>query len=62
MKDNKHEKCKLAPAMRRHIADITDEEGLILSYQSNNGLYQHYNNLFIAGTKDFPQDHIDDFK
>ena len=26
------------------------------------GLYQHYNKLFIAGTKDFTQDHIDDLK
>ena len=26
------------------------------------GLYQHYNKLFIAGTKDFPVDHIGDFK
>ena len=25
-------------------------------------MYQHYNKLFIAGTKDFPQDHVDDLK
>ena len=25
-------------------------------------VYQHYNKLFVAGTKDFPQDHIDDLK
>ena len=25
-------------------------------------LYQHYNKLFIAGTKDFPTDHRDDLK
>ena len=42
--------------------DITDEEGLKLAYESHEGLYQHYNKLFIAGTKDFPQDHLDDLK
>ena len=25
-------------------------------------MYQHYNKLFIAGTKDVPTDHIDDLK
>ena len=25
-------------------------------------MYQHYNNLVIAGTKDFPIDHLDDLK
>ena len=25
-------------------------------------LYQHYHKLFIAGTKDFPVDHVSDFK
>ena len=34
----KHEKYKLAPAMRRQIADITDEEGLKRAYASKNGL------------------------
>ena len=29
---------------------------------TRDGLYQHYNKLFIAGTKDFPQDHTDDLK
>ena len=29
---------------------------------TRDGLYQHHNKLFIAGTKDFPQDHIDDSK
>ena len=48
--------------MRRQIADITDEEGLRSAYASQNGLYQHYNTLYISGTKDFPQDRIDDFK
>ena len=51
-----------APATRRQIADITDEEGLKLAYESKTGLYQHYNKLFIAGTRGFPQDHIDDLK
>ena len=32
------------------------------AYGTKYGLYQHYNKLFIAGTKDFPQDHIDDLK
>ena len=32
------------------------------AYETRDGLYQHYNKLFIAGTKDFPQDHIDDLK
>ena len=32
------------------------------AYDIRDGLYQHYNKLFTAGTKDFPQDHIDDSK
>ena len=48
--------------MRRQIADITDEEGLRLAYETKDGLYQHYNKLFIASTKDFPIDHIPDLK
>ena len=28
--------------------------------QNMDYVYQHYNKLFIAGTRDFPQDHIDD--
>jgi len=63
-----------APASRRGIADnkqqkivkqlqdISDEEGLKRAYETKDGLYQHYNKLFIAGTKNFPQDHIDDLK
>ena len=46
----------------RKIADITDEEGLNIAYKQKDGLHQHYNKLLIAGTKDFPQDHIDDLK
>ena len=41
---------------------ITDDEGLRLAYEAKDGVYQHYNILFIAGTKDFPVDHIDDLK
>lgn len=46
----------------KEIQDISDEEGLKRAYEKRDGLYQHYNKLFIAGTKDFPQDHIDDLK
>ena len=46
----------------KEIQDISDEEGLKRAYEAKDGLYQHYNKLFIAGTKDFPQDHIDDLK
>ena len=44
------------------LQDISDEEGLKRAYEAKDGLYQHYNKLFIAGAKDFPQDHIDDLK
>ena len=33
-----------------------------LAYETKDGLYQHCNKLFIAGTKDFPTDHLDDLK
>ena len=46
----------------KQLQDISDEEGLRLAYETKDGLYQHYNKLCIAGTKDFPQDHIDDWK
>ena len=32
------------------------------AYESKDGLHQHYNNLFIAGTRDWPGDAIDDSK
>ena len=32
------------------------------AYESKDGLHQHYNKLCIAGTRDFPRDHIDDIK
>ena len=46
----------------KQLQDITDEEGLKRAYETKDGLYQHYIKLFIAGTKDFPVDHIDDLK
>ena len=39
----------------KQLQDITDEEGLKRAYETKDGLYQHYNKLFIAGTKNFPQ-------
>ena len=39
---------------------MSDEEGLKRAYDSPNRYYQHRNILFVAGTKDFPQDHLDD--
>ena len=45
----------------KQITDITDEEGL-KTHKAKDGLYQHYNKLLIAGTRDFPRDHIDDLK
>ena len=39
---------------------MSDEEGLKKAYDSPNRYYQHRNKLFVAGTKDFPQDHLDD--
>ena len=41
---------------------MSDEEGLKRAYDSPNRYYHHRNKLFIAGTKDFPQDHIDGMK
>ena len=53
------------PQQQKYIkqtTDISDEEGLRLAYETKDGVYQHYNKVFIAGTKDFPQDHTDDLK
>ena len=50
------------PHPHSDIIPLTDEEGLKRAYNTINGLYQHNNKLFIAGTKDFPHDHIDDLK
>ena len=46
----------------KQLQDISDEGGLKRAYETKDGLYQHCNELFIAGTKNFPQDHIDDSK
>uniref|UniRef100_UPI00404A09F6 hypothetical protein n=1 Tax=Flavobacterium sp. TaxID=239 RepID=UPI00404A09F6 len=46
----------------KQLRDISDEEGLRLAYLQKDGLYQHYNKLFIAGTRDFPIDFFDDLK
>ena len=46
----------------KQLQDISGEEGLNRAYDTKYVLYQHYNKLFIAGTKDFPVDHIDDLK
>jgi hypothetical protein len=46
----------------KEIQDISDQEGLKRAYEAKDGLYQHYNKLFIAGTKDWPGDAIDDLK
>ena len=54
--DNKHQQYV------KQLQDTSDEEGLKRAYDTRDGLYQHYNKLFIAGTKDFPVDHIDDLK
>ena len=32
------------------------------AFEAKYGSYQRYNYLFIAGTRDFPRDHIDDLK
>ena len=56
MVDNKQQKYV------KQIQDITDEEGLRLACEAKDGLYQHCNTLFIAGTKDFPLDRIGDSK
>ena len=44
--DNKQQKIV------KQLQDITDEEGLKRAYDTKDGLYQHYNKLFVAGTKD----------
>ena len=52
---NKHQKFV------KQLQDISDEEGLNRAYNTKDGLYQHCNKLFIAGTKD-PIDMTDDLK
>ena len=53
--DNKQQKYV------KQLQYISDEEGLNRAYNTKDGLYQHYNKLFIAGTKD-PIDMVDDLK
>ena len=43
------------------LQDISDEEGLKRAYDTRGGLYQHYNKLFISGTK-YPIKVVDDLK
>ena len=45
----------------KQLQDISDMEGLNRACNTKYGLYQHYNKLFIAGTKD-PIDMVDDLK
>ena len=53
--------CKNTKASHRQqkivkqLRDISDEEGLKRACDTNDGLYQHYNELFIAGTEKFPK-------
>ena len=53
--DNKHQNYV------KKLQDVTDQEGLNRAYDTKDGLYQHYNKLFIAGTKD-KIDFVDDLK
>ena len=46
----------------KQLQDISDEEGLKRAYDTKDGLYQHYNKLFIACTNDWPGDAVDDLK
>ena len=46
----------------KQTVGITDEDCLKNTYKAKDGLYQHYNKLFIAGTRDWPGDAIDDLK
>ena len=41
---------------------MSAEEGFKQAYDSPNRYDQHRDNFFVAGTKDFPLDHIDDLK
>ena len=46
----------------KQLQGITDEGGLKRAYETTYGLYQHYNKLSIAGTRDFPLDRMDGLK
>ena len=39
--DNKQQKYMRAPATRRQLQDITDDEGFGLAYEAKYDLYQH---------------------
>jgi hypothetical protein len=41
---------------------MTDIQGLDKAYARDNGIYTRINTMFVAGTKDFPQDHWDDLQ
>ena len=47
--------CKSQQEFAKQLQGITDEEGLKRAYERKYGLYQQYNKLFIAGTKDSPR-------
>ena len=60
-KEEKYGKLiNVPPGGARPTPDISDEDGLTKAYAATNGLHQHYNKLFIAGTRDFPRDYWDD--
>ena len=40
---------------------LTDLAGLHRAYARDNGIYIRHTIMFVAGTKDFPQDHWDVF-
>ena len=42
------------------LKPLSDAEGLQRAYARTNGVYIRNNTMFVAGTKDFPQDHWDD--
>ena len=42
------------------LKPLSDVEGLQRAYARTNGIYIRNNTMFVAGTKDFPQDHWDD--
>ena len=42
------------------LKPLSDVEGLQRAYARTNGVYIRNNTMFVAGTKDFPQDHWDD--
>ena len=54
-----------APITKKYVAVtlnlLTDVEGLHRAYARDNGIYIRTNTMFVAGTKDFPQDHWEYF-